>query len=80
MKATLKAIPVVKGSKQSKDGNTTYYTVGLVQDGELIEFPTVEAVFKGVELYKPNNFELTLTKGEFQGKVFERKSITAIVR
>lgn len=80
MKANLTAIPVVKGSKVSKDGNTTYYTIGLVQDGELIEFSTVESVHKSADLYKPNNFELTITKGEYQGKVFERKMITAIIR
>ena len=78
MKAILTAIPVVKNSRMSKDGNTEYFTIGLVQDGELIEFSTVEAVFKGAELYKPKSFELTMTKGEYQGKVFERKMITGI--
>ena len=80
MKAILNAIPVVKGSKKSKDGQNTYYTIGLAQDGELIEFSTIENVFKEAELYKPNKFELCLTKGEYQGKVFERKAITAIIR
>lgn len=79
MKAFLKGIPVVKGSKTSKDGNTIYYSIGIAQDGELIEFPTVQAVHDSVKLYMPANFELTLVKSEFQGKVYERKQITALL-
>lgn len=80
MKAYLKAVPVVKSTRDSKDGKSTYYNVGLAQDGELIEFSTNEVVFSNLKLYEPVNLELTLTKGEYQGKVFERKFISNIMK
>lgn len=80
MKALLKATPVVRSAKESKDGKSVYYSVGLVQDGDLIEFSTNEQVYKDLVLYKESAFEMTLSRGEYQGKVFERRSITAIVK
>lgn len=80
MKAILKAVPVMKSEKLSKDGKDKYYNVGLVQDGSLMEFSTTPDVYNGLNLYNPQNFELTLTRGEYQGKVYERKSITAILK
>lgn len=80
MIALLKAVPVVKGVRDSKDGKTKYYNIGLAQDGDLIEFGTNEMVFNSVELYKPMTFELTLTKGEYNGQVFERKYISGILK
>lgn len=80
MKALLKAIPVVRSAKESKDGKSVYYSVGLVQNGDLIEFNTNEQVYKGLEMYKDSTFEMTLSRGEYQGKVYERRSITAIIK
>ena len=80
MKALLKATPVVRSERESKDGKNKYYNVGLVQNGDLIEFSTNEEVYNSLKMYQESAFELTLSRGEFQGKVYERKSITAILK
>lgn len=79
MKALLKATAVVKSEKTNQKGDKTYYNIGLVQDGDLIEFSTNEDVFKNVKLYEPSSFELTISKGVYKGQVYESKSITAVI-
>ena len=80
MKAPLRAVAVAKKMSESRDGKSKYYKIALVQDGDLIEFDTSEEVYHGAELYKEHAFELTLTRGEYQGKVYERRLITSILK
>lgn len=80
MKLKLTAIPVVKSERVSKDGNNRYFNLSVAQDGELIEFSTTQAVYDGVKLYSETSFVVELTRGEYQGKVYERKSIIAFMK
>lgn len=80
MKLKLTAIPVVKNERVSKDGKSRYFNLSVAQNGELIDFGTTQAVYEAVSLYKDTSFVVELTHGEYQGKVYERKSITDIIK
>lgn len=78
MKLFLKGIPVASRKNLGKDGKTTYYNVTVAQEGEVMEFSASDVVFADIKLYVPHTFELTLLRGEFAGKVYERKMLTAV--
>lgn len=80
MKLKLTAIPVVKSERVSKDGNNKYFNLSVAQDGELIEFSTTQAVYESVKLYAETSFIVDITRGEYQGKVYERKAIASILK
>lgn len=80
MKLEFDAIPVSLGMREAKEGEKKYYNISVDSDGEILTFDAEEAVYNGVQKYRPAHFTADYVKGEYQGRTYTRFKIISAVQ